>query len=279
MDGRQLPFTRSRETTTELLEKLGIPVASPDALRVFPDKASVKSFMTPVRDQGEAGTCATFCVVALLEQGSKSDYSEACLTHEAEKHVGDCLGGLPLGSAMAMASINGVVDEQWWPYNDKLICWPTPPNTAGRPRKKMGRPRALWHKTRAAVYREMEAGDLSQPPRPYALPFVQTDIHFRKSAVAVSVPVFRSAWYGGDVQMPTRAVLDSFLANPKRDDLWHCVAVVSYDRANKRYEFKNSWGEFSGHEGYYTIPYEYIERYSDIGMDGFATQDVADTNR
>lgn len=52
-------------------------------------------------------------------------------------------------------------------------------------------------------------------------------------------------------------------------DGWHAIAVCGWDNATGRFLFKNSWSEWWGDRGYGTIPYQYIDNYSDITMIGW----------
>jgi C1A family cysteine protease len=38
----------------------------------------------------------------------------------------------------------------------------------------------------------------------------------------------------------------------------HCVLMVGYDDATRRFTFQNSWGESVGQNGFFTIPYDYV---------------------
>jgi hypothetical protein len=263
-----------RETTDAMLSKFRIPRSAPE-VRTVPPRASIKHLMSPVRDQGAAGTCTTFCVVALLEsflfQGT--DLSEANLTHEAEKQFGNCTAGLALAEGITWLNQRGIVHEQFWPYRDTEICWSNPPDVSSRLRLKLTVVRSLWNWRRADIYHEMAHGNLSIPPTVRNLPLIQWSLtapHPLTRPVAVAVPVVDPTWYSelGDVQMPDRKMLDDFLNLKPEDQGWHCVPICGFDDATRRCEFKNSWGTEWGQAGFGTIPYDYIERYSDTGMDG-----------
>jgi len=43
----------------------------------------------------------------------------------------------------------------------------------------------------------------------------------------------------------------------------HAVLAVGYDQTTKRILVRNSWGEGWGDKGYFTMPYEYVEKLSD----------------
>jgi C1A family cysteine protease len=41
----------------------------------------------------------------------------------------------------------------------------------------------------------------------------------------------------------------------------HAVCAVGYNRITKRFLVRNSWGSNWGQEGYFTIPFSYLEKY------------------
>ncbi|MEN9577314.1 MAG: hypothetical protein RJA70_323 [Pseudomonadota bacterium] len=45
----------------------------------------------------------------------------------------------------------------------------------------------------------------------------------------------------------------------------HAMLMVGYDRDGKYFEFKNSWGASSGHDGYVRLSYEYVQTYAKYG--------------
>lgn len=71
--------------------------------------------------------------------------------------------------------------------------------------------------------------------------------------------------------MPSPSMLEEFakLMTPPGTEGWHCIPVCGWDDSTGRFLFKNSWGKSWGDHGYGTIPYEYLELYSDVGMMGW----------
>jgi hypothetical protein len=74
--------------------------------------------------------------------------------------------------------------------------------------------------------------------------------------------VFNILWCGkaidaaGDFRMPTDE-------EAKSGD-GHVILLVGYDKATKRFIFRNSWGEKWGKNGYGTMPEEYVLKYYEV---------------
>jgi hypothetical protein len=47
---------------------------------------------------------------------------------------------------------------------------------------------------------------------------------------------------------------------------WHSIAICGYDDIKARFDFKNSWGWLWGEGGFGTIPYDYIQSFSRMGV-------------
>jgi hypothetical protein len=265
-----------KESPESEFKKLGIGEATLGALAAMPPlppSFSIRSEMTPVEDQGSQGSCTSFCVAACLEHIHQRDLSEAQITHEAEKAYSDCTEGLAVIHAYQICNSPGSVDESRWPYDQTQTCWTNPPNLAGAPRYRFGQIGYIYNRPRSLVLSNIRSS--STAPATPGLPIstaIQQQIFARRKAVSVSVPVVWSAWpWSGDITMPSPTLLDEFAStmSPPNTSGWHCIAICGWDNSTGRFIFKNSWGTFWGNGGYGTIPYQYLELYSDVGMVGW----------
>lgn len=263
-----------KESTPEEFSRLNINKA-PDptltAMPPLPPSFSIKTEMTAVEDQGSAGTCTSFCVTACLEHLHQRDLSEGQLTHEAERTYGDCQEGLALVHAYQTAANPGSIDEALWPYDPQQICWTNPPAIGTAQRYKFGSIGYIYNRPRANVLSELRSAPTASPGLPLTSA-IQIQIFSRRKAVSVSVPVVWSVWpWSGEIQMPTSLMVstDKILSAAPGTSGWHCIPLCGWDNTTGRFLFKNSWGNFWGQNGYGTIPYQYIESYSDVGMIGW----------
>ena len=65
--------------------------------------------------------------------------------------------------------------------------------------------------------------------------------------VFAAVPVYDASWRSnGKIKMPSGKFLG-----------YHAIVITGYDLDNKMFEFKNSWGDDWGDDGYGTLPLSY----------------------
>lgn len=243
------------------------------ALPPFPPSFSIRNEMTAVEDQGSGGTCTSFCVVACLEHMHQRDLSEGQVTHEAETTYSDCTEGLALIHAYQICKSPGAVDEALWAYDDTQVCWANPPNVAGAARFRFSEIGYVYQRERSFALGIMknQQAQSATPGLPLSVS-IQRQLFSRRRPVSASVPIVWNAWpWSGEVIMPPPSLLEEFLKimSPPNTEGWHCIAICGWDNSTGRFLFKNSWGNFWGNNGYGTIPYQYIDSYSDVAMVGW----------
>jgi C1A family cysteine protease len=266
-----------KESTAADFAKLKIGEATIDpsiTMPPLPQSFSIRSEMTAVENQGSQGSCTSFCVAACLEHIHQRDLSEGQITHEAESTYGDCTAGLAVVHAYQICKSPGAVDESLWAYDENQTCWASPPNVLNAARYRFTEIGYIYNRPRSLILSVIQ--NLSPPPATPGLPIsvaIQNQLFARRKAVSVSVPVVWAAWpWSGEIVMPPTALLEQFkqatIAAPNTAG-WHCIAICGWDNTTGRFLFKNSWGDFWGNRGYGTIPYQYLELYSDVGMVGW----------
>lgn len=264
-----------KESTEAEFKRLGIGEANLEpmvAMPPLPPSFSIRSEMTGVEDQGSQGSCTSFCVAACLEHIHQRDLSEGQITHEAERAHGDCTEGLAVVHAYQTCKTPGSVDESRWPYDETQTCWSNPPDIGGATRYRFNEIGYVYNRPRSQVIATLHSGASAPSPGLPLSTAVQRQLFSRRKAISVSVPVVWSAWpWSGQITMPSPALLEQFAktASPPNTAGWHCIAVCGWDNGTGRFLFKNSWGASWGNGGYGTIPYQYLELYSDVAMIGW----------
>jgi len=222
--------------------------------------------MSPVKDQGQLGSCVGFAVSAMkewqerrehLEEMAKGkrgrpkvyDYSEAWIYWNAKKI--DPWGVLDEGTsiryAMKVLQKIGVPTEKGWPYKDVNNV-----DAIGDP-KRWANLVARW----ALIDSYWRIDNLTE---------LKTALN--TAPVPIGVGCFLEFFYveaDGIVPYP---------ADPNTVYGGHAICAVGYDDSTQLVKFKNSWGRSWGENGYGYFPYSYI---NDFMWDAWASKDVAVT--
>lgn len=183
-----------------------------------------RNYVTPVKDQGNCGSCVSFCTVAtteamaLIQHDQTLDLSEAD-AHFCSSHGANCNGWWP-SDALGQLQSRGVADEACCPYHLPAACAPCADRNARA--VKVGN----WTTAASAADRKTW---LTNTGPMCAVFDVYTDFFSYGTGVYHHVT-------GG-------------LAGS------HCVEVVGYDDAGKFWICKNSWGTAWGQQGFFCIGY------------------------
>ncbi len=197
--------------------------------------------MTPVRDQGNEGTCVAFAtVVGVKEYQDSKEYRKLVgLSPRFVYNLCKKYDGVPFEEgtypriAMKMLVKFGVCLERFWPY---------------RPfQKDKAKPNADKN---ATVYRI----------KAYAR--INGVVEMKRSLLIngpflAGVMVFNS-WFG------KRPQKTGCIPMPKGGEEavgGHAICIVGYNDAAKLFKFKNSWGKKWADHGYGYLPYAYLQKY------------------
>jgi len=216
-----------------------------------PLKVDYAGLMSPVRDQGDEGTCVAFAsVVGVKEYEDKKEYkkliglSPRYLYNLCKKYDGspEEEGTYPR-VAMKMLLNYGVCRESFWPYR---------PHQADKPRSGADKD--------AKRYKIIAYARLN------------TVLEMKQSLVVngpflAGVDIY-DAWFTKNASMTGMIPL------PKRGDEYqggHAICIAGYDDKKGLFKFKNSWGTGWGDRGYGYLSYDYIKRYC---MDAWSATDL-----
>ena len=187
------------------------------------------NWVTPVKNQGNCGSCVSFCSCAVIESavrirlGQPSyaiDLSEAFLQFCG----GGSCGGWGLTSGLAFAQSTGVTDEGCMPYQDHdMDC------ASSRCSDWQSRLTKISSNT---GYATMEA---------------------RKDAVATKGPLLAGMRVYNDFFAYRTGVYVASTGSGIAG--YHCITIVGYNDAEQCWILKNSWGTGWGEAGFVRIRY------------------------
>ena len=211
----------------------------------LPTKVDLRSNLSPVEDQENIGSCVANAVVGSMEYlelkktqkrflcfKQYRDLSRLFVYYNARRNDGcieeDC--GTTIRSAIKMLAEYGVCDERVWPYDTRKWAERPPDKAYDLAEKREVRD----------YYRASEPHEIMQ-------------------ALALGFPVpfgamifegFQRTDRSGDVELPDTG--EQCLGG-------HAMLIVGYNKNERHFIVRNSWGTRWGHNGYCYFPFDYIE--------------------
>ena len=218
----------------------------------IPKKIDYTSKLSPVRNQGNEGTCVGFATATgMKEYQEKLDYGKL-VTLSPRFVYNECkkIDGMPeeegttIRMAMKVLATKGVCREKFWPYS-----------TYQKTKAKRG---AVGDAKKFCVITYARILTLNE---------LRSSL-FTKGPCVIGVEVFKGFMDTKTGRVPL----------PKGNEIslgGHAICAVGYDDATKLIKFKNSWSIKWGRKGYGYLHYAYIERYM---IDAWSSVDIEDPN-
>ncbi|UQZ91650.1 C1 family peptidase [Bacillus safensis] len=218
---------------------------------VLPEFKIPKKFVveniTPLRSQGDEGTCVAFACVAMKEwqeQKEKNKYTQLSprYLYQKCKEI-DNLPPVPcqeertyLRIALDILLKQGVCEENYWPYKPCQPDIPIPNADENASNYKV------------IAYALLDNVEIMKRSLLYNGPFVMLTSMYEN-------------WFTQDVSLTGKIPLPG----ESKFKGGHAVCAVGYDDDTQYFKFKNSWydetnNRWWGDDGYGYLPYQYIEQ-------------------
>jgi len=218
----------------------------------LPGKLDYTKKMSPVRDQGDEGTCVGFASTAGMKEYQELGDYEILVRLSPRFAYSECkkidgmpgLEGTTIRAAMKVLKAKGVCREKFWPYQ---------PHQKNKPQKG-----ALSDAKKFRVLTYARIIDLNELRMNLAA----------KGPCIIGVEVFKG-------MMTTKTGIVPMPGKNEKALGGHAICPVGYDEEKRLIKFKNSWSTKWGQNGYGYLHYAYIERYM---MDAWSSVDVNDPN-
>jgi len=217
----------------------------------LPKKVDHTKKMSPIRDQGEEGTCVGFATASgMKEYQELLDYQKLVLLSprfvysEAKKIDGvPGLEGTTIRAAMRVIKNIGVCQEKFWPYK---------PHQKDKPKKG-----ATVNAKKFCILTYARILNLDELRMSLAT----------KGPAVLGIQVFKE-------MLKTKTGIVLLPKKGERSLGGHAICACGYDDEKELVKFKNSWGKW-GDRGYGYLTFTYIERYM---MDAWSSVDIEDPN-
>lgn len=226
-------------------------------LKLLPKQIDHTPNMTPVKDQGQLGSCVAFATVALkewqewqeylrikhihdLNENHFSDLSEQWVYHKA-KEIDNINGeGTTIRAALNVLRKYGVPPEKSWVYSDRIKGQPDEESEDFAKYTRVGRFFRINNKVNHLK--------LALLHTPVPLGVVTTKSFFKTHDGVIQDDKRNRGKHGG-----------------------HAICAVGYDNRRKLIKFKNSWSARWGDRGYGYLSYKYFKKYC---MVAWAVDDI-----
>ena len=221
---------------------------------VLADVVDHRPQMTPIRDQGPRGTCVAHAVCGALEAFSSipnnlsEQYAYNLFMQKEGREPCYDEGLVTINSAGYMA--DGIVEESVWNYTNSLPpCNTTPPVAANTAKK--------YKITSFQLINDngLTGASIKNPN------YLETLLRAGRNIVFGT----HVAWNGAQASGIMDVVINSATNQPAESRGGHAMVIVGYNRPQKYFIVRNSWGTGFGHDGYMFLSYDYIRTYAKYG--------------
>jgi C1A family cysteine protease len=217
--------------------------------QALPTKIDLRKDMSPVRNQGNFGSCTSFATMGLQEyllkkQGRYTQQAPAFNWYQSRRQTGSkgVDNGVPTEFAVKMLDAYGSVPESDMPYL-----------TASKQKDEAAR---------LGFLTQQPSGELTTKAKKYRIVTgykTVTKLSAVKKSLSDGMPVVLAMRVFSNMSSTPKSGL---LPMPTTKDTFqggHAVLAVGYDNEKRVIIVRNSWGTDWADGGYFYMPYEYLK--------------------
>lgn len=251
-------YTEKEPAISEISKKLGMRKG--DKQKALPDAVDLRSWCSPIEDQGSLGSCTAQAAVGIVEYFQRRAFDKHIegsrlfvykVTRNLMQVTGDT--GSWLRNTMGALCLCGVPDEKYWPYTDAAPDFDKePPSFVYAVADNYEAVKYFCHDPQGA---NIPGETVLKNVKKYLAAGIPSMFGF------YGFPSFDSCDVAGGIPFPC--------AN-ERAEWGHAIVAIGYDDAmeitntlcNKTSTgallIRNSWGRSWGDQGYGWLPYDYV---------------------
>lgn len=223
-----------------------------DMIETLPTKFDLTNEQTPVRHQGNEGSCVGHAGGAVKEWMEQHDYGRFIglsprYIYEESKKISGHSEGTTLKACAKVLVEKGICEDKFWEYK---------PREVGE-RKPGADTNALKYRIQPGYVRITNEKELKASLIKYG-------------TLLIGVLVYRNWKRQKNGHIPNLGFWEHWLGRPLGG---HAIALVGYNDETQEYKFKNSWGTGWGENGYGYISYKHMKA---ILMDAICMLDIVD---
>jgi len=257
-------YTEEEPNITEMAQKLGI-IAKRGRLLSLPADVDLRSWCSPIENQGRLGSCTAHAAVGVVEYFERRAFgkhieSSRLFVYKATRNLMGVVGdtGAWLRNTMGALVLCGIAPEKYWPYTDRKQPDQEPYFDLEPPAfvyAVADNYEALRYFCHDPLDRNVPTSSVLASVKRYLAAGIPSMFGF------FGFPSFSQSNVRGGIPYPCPGA---------RAQWGHAIVAIGYDdnkkiknlRCNKETKgallIRNSWGTAWGDNGYGWLPYDYV---------------------
>lgn len=251
-------FTEAKPEISELVRKIKIPLK--DTSPAVPDKVDLRSWCSPVENQGQIGSCTAQAATGMVEYFEKRAFSKhldgsRLFLYKTTRNLMGVSGdtGAWLRNAMGAMVLCGLAPEKFWPYTDKQTEFDQEPTAFVYSLAK--KYSALKYFSHDQAGGNLLSGAVLASVKKYLAAGIPAMFGF------YGFSSFEQTELAGGIPYPSvgeQAQWGHAVMAAGYDDSLKIKNLVSGQETKGALLIRNSWSEAWGERGYGWLPYDYV---------------------